>query len=147
MSANLVDLSTTTLWTSLFPIVGCLLSSYFYHRMNLMYYYNANSVDHDQTPHYAVSVLGLHCLPITLLWVSWQNWIKTYSYCESCQHVLDKGINIFVKKTRSVLSGARSLNDIITQTYYPFYPKYSHTLSISLLYYCVWKLLGEWQIV
>ena len=28
---------------------------------------NANSVDPDQTPHSAVSDLGQHCLPITLL--------------------------------------------------------------------------------
>ena len=30
----------------------------------------ANSEDHDQTPHYAASDLGLHCLPVTLLGVS-----------------------------------------------------------------------------
>ena len=30
----------------------------------------ANSGDLDQTPHSAASDLGLHCLPITLLWVS-----------------------------------------------------------------------------
>ena len=29
---------------------------------------NANSVDPDQMPHSAVSDLGLHCLPICLLW-------------------------------------------------------------------------------
>ena len=30
----------------------------------------ANSGDPDQTPHSAASDLGLHCLPITFLWVS-----------------------------------------------------------------------------
>ena len=30
----------------------------------------ANSGDPDQTPHYAASDLGLHCLPITLLGIS-----------------------------------------------------------------------------
>ena len=28
----------------------------------------ANSVDSDQMPHSAVSDLGLHCLPMSLLW-------------------------------------------------------------------------------
>ena len=30
----------------------------------------ANNVDPDQMPHYMASDLGLHCLPMTLLWVS-----------------------------------------------------------------------------
>ena len=30
--------------------------------------FNANSVDPDQTPHSAASDLGLHCLPMSLLW-------------------------------------------------------------------------------
>ena len=34
----------------------------------------ANSEDPDQTPHSAASDLGLHCLPITLLGVSRQQW-------------------------------------------------------------------------
>ena len=29
---------------------------------------NGNSVDPDQTPHSAASDLGLHCLPMSLLW-------------------------------------------------------------------------------
>ena len=36
----------------------------------------ANSRDPDQTPHYAVSVLGLHCLPLTLLGVSTPQWVN-----------------------------------------------------------------------
>ena len=42
----------------------------------------ANSEDPDQTPHLAVSDLGLHCLPITLLGVSrlqWVNRLEDYS--------------------------------------------------------------------
>ena len=35
-----------------------------------------NSGDPDQTPHSAASDLGLHCLPITLLRVSRQQWVK-----------------------------------------------------------------------
>ena len=30
----------------------------------------ANDVDPDQMPHNVVSDLGLHCLPMTFLWVS-----------------------------------------------------------------------------
>ena len=36
----------------------------------------ANSGDPDQTPCSALSDLGLHCLPITLLWVSQLQWVK-----------------------------------------------------------------------
>ena len=36
----------------------------------------ANSEDPDQMPHSAVSDLGLHCLPITLLRVSRLQWVK-----------------------------------------------------------------------
>ena len=36
----------------------------------------ANSGDPDQMPHFAASDLGLHCLPITLLWVSRLQWVK-----------------------------------------------------------------------
>ena len=39
----------------------------------------ANSEDPDQTPHSVVSDLGLLCLPITLLWVSWLQWVKPLS--------------------------------------------------------------------
>ena len=30
--------------------------------------FNSKSVDPDQTPHYAASDMGLHCLPMSLLW-------------------------------------------------------------------------------
>ena len=40
----------------------------------------ANSGDPDQTPHSAASNaasdLGLHCLPVTLLWVSRLQWVN-----------------------------------------------------------------------
>ena len=36
----------------------------------------ANSGDHDQTPRFAASDLGLHCLPFTLLRVSRLQWVK-----------------------------------------------------------------------
>ena len=37
---------------------------------------NANSVDPDQTPHSAASDLGLHCLPMSLLWDARLKWVK-----------------------------------------------------------------------
>ena len=36
----------------------------------------ANSGDPDQTPHFAASDLGLHCLPNTLLGVSRLQWVN-----------------------------------------------------------------------
>ena len=36
----------------------------------------ANCGDPDQTPHSAVSDLGLHCLPVTLFGVSRLQWAK-----------------------------------------------------------------------
>ena len=36
----------------------------------------ANSGDPDQMPHSAVTDLGLHCLPVTLLWVSRLQWVR-----------------------------------------------------------------------
>ena len=32
---------------------------------------HVNSVEPDQTPHSAASDLGLHCLPMSLLWDAW----------------------------------------------------------------------------
>ena len=37
--------------------------------------FNANNVDADQTPRSAVSDLGLHCLPIPLLWDARLKWV------------------------------------------------------------------------
>ena len=38
----------------------------------------ANSGDPDQTPHFAASDLGLHCLPIILLGISRLQRVKTF---------------------------------------------------------------------
>ena len=37
---------------------------------------NANSIDPDQTPRYVTSDLGLHCLPVSLLWDARLKWVK-----------------------------------------------------------------------
>ena len=39
----------------------------------------ANNVDPNQKPHYMMSDLGLHCLPMTLLPVSRKEWVKDLS--------------------------------------------------------------------
>ena len=41
-----------------------------------------NSGDYDQTPQNAASDLDLHCLPITLLWVSRLQWVNKSSKTE-----------------------------------------------------------------
>ena len=62
-----------------------------------------NSVDPDQMPHYVASDLGLHCLPMTLLSVSREEWVKdkntaifaknnVRSFCKA------KGTHIFFSK-------------------------------------------------
>ena len=38
--------------------------------------FNANSVDPDQTLHFVVSDLSLHCLPMSLLWEARHEWVK-----------------------------------------------------------------------
>ena len=53
----------------------------------------ANSGDSDQTSHSAASDLGLHCLPITLLLVSRQQWVKVSQYLEKIQCVIQTLIN------------------------------------------------------
>ena len=58
-----MDSSTTTLWTTLFPTAGCLVSTYYYVLYKFLVL-NANRVYPDQT-RFVASDLGLHCLPIT----------------------------------------------------------------------------------
>ena len=43
---------------------------------------NANSVDPDQTPRSVASDLGLHCLPMSLLWDARHKW-ATYSVSQT----------------------------------------------------------------
>ena len=49
-------------------------STYSYRKMAKPF---ANSGEPDQTPRSAASDLGLHCLPITLLWVSRLQWVNS----------------------------------------------------------------------
>ena len=80
-----VDSSTLTLWTVHFQLKGCLVS--FFTEIPVFY---ANSVDPDQMLHSAASDpdqilhsaasdLGLHCLPMSLLWDARLKWVyKVY---------------------------------------------------------------------
>ena len=71
-----MDSSTTTIWTGLFPIAGCLVISFYYYCFIEIPVLYANNVDTDQMPHFAMSDLGQPCLPITLLWVSRLKWVN-----------------------------------------------------------------------
>ena len=74
----LVDSSTVTCWTSPFVILGCQVYFHLFFFFLIYGFYSifdgiillANNVDPDQMPHYVASDLGLHCLPMTLLWFS-----------------------------------------------------------------------------
>ena len=58
-----VDFSTLIYWKSPFAtkgVLGVIFLDLFGSRQKLLL---ANSGDPDQTPHYAASDLGLHCLP------------------------------------------------------------------------------------
>ena len=41
--------------------------------------FSANSVDLNQTQHSVASDLGLHCLPMSLLWDARHKWVKVKS--------------------------------------------------------------------
>ena len=71
-----MDYSTSTLWTGPFPVCG--VSGWFlYSLCNVENSdFKVNSVDPDQTPHSAASDLGLHCLPMSLLWDARLKWVK-----------------------------------------------------------------------
>ena len=63
---------------------------------------NANSVDPDQSPHSGVSDLGLHCLPMSLLWDSMHKWVKVPS--KLCKRRHSKNIYfLFFKENKSAL--------------------------------------------
>ena len=69
--------SILTLWTRSFPIKGesglFLLLSCFIEISEL----NANSINPHQTPYTAVSDLGRHCLPMSLLWDARLIWVNS----------------------------------------------------------------------
>ena len=44
-----------------------------------MHVFNANNVYLDQTPLNAASDVGIHCLPVSILWATRHKWIKKES--------------------------------------------------------------------
>ena len=67
----LVNTSTVICWTSPCVILGVSFLFSCFYSIFLWKILLANNVDPDQMPHYLASDLGLHCLPSTLLRVSW----------------------------------------------------------------------------
>ena len=62
-----MDFHTTALWTGPLSKEGCLIT-FIKPCFREIYVFNANLLDPDQTPRSAASDLGLHCLPMSLLW-------------------------------------------------------------------------------
>ena len=60
---------------------GCLVSFFFNIYSKFLYQLVANRVDPDQRPHSVVFDLGLHCLPMPLLWDTRHKWVKTHKTC------------------------------------------------------------------
>ena len=61
-----MDYSTTTLWTGLYSIAGCLVSFHYLLGFIEILVFNANSADRDQTPRSAAFDLGLRCLQLPI---------------------------------------------------------------------------------
>ena len=73
-----VDSSTLTLWTGPYSVKGVsgkLLLLPWFTEIPVI---NANGVDPDQTPHSVASDLGLHCLPMSLLWDAMLKWVNRH---------------------------------------------------------------------
>ena len=57
---------------------GCLVTFYYYNTFLEISELNANSEDPYQTPLSVASDLGLHCLPMSLIWDARHTWVKKY---------------------------------------------------------------------
>ena len=77
-----VDSSTLTLWAGPFPVKGVSSKFLLLPWFTEIPVRNANSVDPDQTPRSAASDLGLHCLPMSILWDARRNykWVKLVAH-------------------------------------------------------------------
>ena len=71
-----MDSSNLTLWTGPFSIKG--VSDLFLSEACFLYVpiLNANTVDSDQTPQSAASDMGLHSLPMFILWDARHKWVN-----------------------------------------------------------------------
>ena len=59
-----------------------------------IYVFNTNRADPDQTPRFAASDLGIHCLPLSFLWDARYNWVKDKMYCNQIGLVVIKVLNL-----------------------------------------------------
>ena len=57
---------------------------------------NANSVDPDQMPHSAASDLGLHCLPMSLLWDARLKWVNLFTFPQAIKPQQTKNKDLFL---------------------------------------------------
>ena len=103
----------------------------------------ANSRDPDQTPRAAASDMGLHCLPITLLRVSRQQWVKILY-----RHVFCRNKIYFVFHT-VISHKAMPSNSIYERT--AVYPSGQLTMvflpdSPTLVSDCEWTTRNELEV-
>ena len=90
-------------------------------------------------PHSVASHLGLHCLPITLLWVSRLQWVKAVFQPVS--------IDIFLFLHKSMCSSQCFVEALLMSTHIIFWKKYisEYPSSIELwdIFYIKWQIAPE----
>ena len=69
-----MDSTTISFWTGPFPVKE--MCSFILTIIIELIVLNTNSTDPDQTPRSAASDLGLHCLPMSVLWDARHKWVK-----------------------------------------------------------------------
>ena len=80
-----VNSSTLILCTSPFPTKACLVSFYYYHILE-KFLYLTQIMYPDQTIQNVASDLGLHCLPVPLLWDAKHKWVNIHNSAKSNFH-------------------------------------------------------------
>ena len=73
-----------------------MVSFYYYHvyRNSEIPVFNLNCVNLNQRPQKAASDLGLHCLPMSLLWDTRYKWVMVY---QVLQRFLESSLNPVLK--------------------------------------------------
>ena len=84
---RLNELTHTVYWKILISVLG--MSGYVIYIIPRGKQF-ANSGNRDQMPQSAASDLGLHCLPVTLLGVSWLQWVK-HLFCQLIMALTHQG--------------------------------------------------------
>ena len=80
--------------------------------------FNANSVDPDQTPRSVASDLGLHCLPMSLLWDARLKWVTIVQVIHVFHFLWDHWAHCGIFENRvllmSTLEGVSAFTNSIT---------------------------------